>query len=222
MRDAYHKGTNLLKLYGYFRSSAAYRVRIALNLKQIDVHHVAVHLLKDGGRQRLPGYVEINPQSIVPTLELDDGTRITQSLAIMEYLDAVFPTPGLVPPEPVAAAKARAVALAIACEIHPLNNLRVLNYLKTQLGHSQADVDVWYRHWVLNGLQAVENMLPGNDFCFGEAPTIADCCLIPQLFNAHRFSLPIDNLEKIRRVERSCEKIRAFVVAHPSQQPDAE
>ena len=176
----------------------------------------------DGGQQRLPDYVEINPQSIVPTLELDDGTRITQSLAIMEYLDAVFPTPRLVPPEPIAAAKARAVALAIACEIHPLNNLRVLHYLRTELGHSQAGVDVWYRHWAMNGLHAVENMLPGNDFCFGETPTIADCCLIPQLFNAHRFSLPIDQLQKILRVERSCEKIRAFVAAHPSQQPDAE
>jgi maleylacetoacetate isomerase len=211
-----------LKLYGYFRSSAAYRVRIALNFKGIDVEHVAVHLLKDGGQQRRADYIELNPQAIVPTLELDDGTRITQSLAIIEYLDTVYPTPKLVPLEPVSAAKVRAASLAIACEIHPLSNLRVLNYLRRKLAHGQKDVDAWYRYWVLEGLNAVESLLPGDDFCFGSQPTLADCCLIPQMFNARRFSVPVDHLHKILEVERSCQKIDAFAAAHPSRQPDAE
>jgi maleylpyruvate isomerase len=211
-----------LKLYGYFRSSAAYRVRIALNLKGIDVEHIPVHLLKDGGQQRRADYVELNPQAIVPTLELGDGTRITQSLAIIEYLDTVYPTPKLVPLEPLNAAKVRAAALAIACEIHPLTNLRVLNYLRSKLAHGQNDVDAWYRHWVLEGLKAVENLLPGDDFCFGGQPTLADCCLIPQLFNARRFSVPVDQLHKILEVEKACETIDAFAAAHPSRQPDAE
>lgn len=211
-----------MKLYGYFRSSAAYRVRIALNLKGIDVEHVAVHLLKDGGEQRRADYVKLNPQAIVPTLELDNGTRITQSLAIMEYLDAVYPAPKLVPFEPLRAAEVRAAALAIACEIHPLTNLRVLNYLKRKLAHGQNDVDAWYSHWVLEGLQAVDTLLPGDDFCFGSQPTLADCCLIPQMFNARRFSVPIGHLNKILKVEKSCENVAAFVAAHPSRQPDAE
>jgi maleylpyruvate isomerase len=209
-----------LKLYGYFRSSAAYPVRIALNLKAIPVDHVAVHLVKEGGHQQKEEYLRINPQAIVPTLKLDDGTCITQSLAIIEYLDSVFPAPKLIPSEPIEAARARAIALAIACEIHPLNNLRVLNFLRAPLGRSAAEVDAWYRHWVLEGLQAVANMLPGDEFCFGDRPTIADCCLVPQLFNARRFSTPIDHLPKILRVESSCAQIDAFAAAHPSRQSD--
>lgn len=212
-----------MKLYGYFRSSAAYRVRIALNLKQVTVEQVSVHLLKDGGQQRLTPHLLRNPQALVPALALDDGTVLTQSLAIIEYLDATFPSPRLIPEDPVLAARVRAVALAIGCEIHPLNNLRVLNYLKSQLGQPKEAVDAWISHWMLNGgLDAVEALLPGDEFCFGSAPTLADCFLIPQLFNARRFNIPYDGLAKIKRVEESCEKLEAFVLAQPSRQPDAE
>lgn len=212
-----------MRLYGYFRSSAAYRVRIALNLKGVSVEHVPVHLLKEGGQQKLPTHLLRNPQALVPVLELDDGTMLTQSLAIIEYLDATFPCPRLIPEDPVFAAKVRAVALAIGCEIHPLNNLRVLNYLKGPLCQPKEAVDAWINHWMLNGgLDAVEALLPGDEFCFGPAPTLVDCFLIPQLFNAKRFNVPYDGLARIRRVEQSCEKLDAFIEAHPARQPDAE
>jgi maleylpyruvate isomerase len=212
-----------MKLYGYFRSSAAYRVRIALNCKKLAVEHVPIHLLKGGGEQHAPSFLARNPQGIVPALELDDGTVLTQSLAIIEYLDAVQPDPPLIPAEPVIAAKVRAVALAVACEIHPLNNLRVLDYLKGSLGHSQAETDAWYRHWILKGgLEPIEAMLPGDRFCFGSAPTLADCCLIPQLFNARRFEIDYSHLRKVVRVEESCRDLEAFAAAHPMRQPDAQ
>lgn len=212
-----------MKLYGYFRSSAAYRVRIALNLKGIAVEHVPVHLVRDGGRQKLPEYLMRNPQALVPALELDDGTVLTQSLAIIEYLDTAFPETRLIPSDPVLAAKVRAAALAIGCEIHPLNNLRVLNYLKGPLGQPKEAVDAWISHWMLyGGLNAVEALLPGDNFCFGNSPTLADCFLIPQLFNARRFNVAYDGLSKIRRAEKSCEKIEAFIKAQPGHQPDAE
>jgi maleylpyruvate isomerase len=212
-----------MKLYGYFRSSAAYRVRIALNLKGIDVEHVPVHLVRDGGQHRKAEFLARNPQGLVPALELDDGTLITQSLAIIEYLDRLTPSPRLIPDDPVQAAKVRAFALAIACEIHPLNNLRVLNYLKGPLAQPQEAVDGWMKHWMLNGgLDAVEALLPGDNFCFGITPTLADCCLIPQLFNANRFKVSYAHLPKICRVEQSCEARAAFIAAHPSKQQDAE
>jgi maleylacetoacetate isomerase len=212
-----------MKLYGYFRSSAAYRVRIALNLKGIAVDHVPIHLVKDGGQQRRPAYMARNPQGLVPALELDDGTLLTQSLAIIEYLDTTNPHPRLIPADPVQAAKVRAVAQAIACEIHPLNNLRVLNYLKGPLQQPQASIDTWMQHWMLNGgLDAVEALLPGDAFCFGNTPTLADCCLIPQLFNANRFKINYYHLSKICRAEQSCAALEAFDSAHPSQQVDVE
>jgi maleylpyruvate isomerase len=212
-----------VKLYGYFRSSAAYRVRIALNLKGVAVEHVPVHLLRDGGQQRFYPHLQRNPQALVPVLELDDRTRLTQSLAIIEYLDAAFPYPRLIPEDPVLAAKVRAVALAIGCEIHPLNNLRVLNYLKGSLGQPKEAVESWISHWMLNGgLDAVEALLPGDEFCFGGNPTLADCFLIPQLFNARRFNVAYDGCTKIKRAEQSCEKLDAFMEALPSRQPDAE
>jgi maleylacetoacetate isomerase len=212
-----------MKLYGYFRSSAAYRVRIALNLKGIAAEPISVHLVKDGGGQNTPAHRARNPQGLVPALELDDGTVLTQSLAIIEYLDAIHPEPRLIPAEPKAAAQVRAVALAIACDIHPLNNLRVLKYLKGTFGHPQEDIDEWYRHWCLaGGLDAIEAMLPGTAFCFGGAPTMADCCLIPQLFNARRFNVGLDHLPKILRIETACAAHPAFMAAHPSQQADAE
>jgi maleylpyruvate isomerase len=213
----------VMKLYTYFRSSAAYRVRIALNLKGLTPAMVPVHLAKDGGEQTKPDYLAKNPQGLVPALELDDGTVLTQSLAIIEYLEQIRPTPALIPADPVLAAKVRAVALAIACDIHPLNNLRVLNYLKRPLGHGQSVVDAWYRHWILEGgLQAVERMIPGGPFCFGAAPTLADVVLVPQVFNARRFSVAIDHLPKVLAADAACAGIEAFAKAHPSRQPDAQ
>lgn len=212
-----------MKLYTYFRSSAAYRVRIALNLKGIAVEQVPIHVTKDGGQQRLPAYLAKNPQALVPALELDDGTVLTQSLAIIEYLDRISPEPRLIPADAVLAAKVRAVALAIACDIHPLNNLRVLNYLKGPFGRSQPDIDAWYRHWVLEGgLQAVERLIPGTPFCFGASPTLADVALVPQVANARRFDVPIDHLPKILAADAACAALDAFARAHPSRQPDAE
>jgi maleylpyruvate isomerase len=211
-----------MKLYTYFRSSAAYRVRIALNLKGIAVEHVPIHLAKDGGQQRMPAYLAKNPQALVPALELDDGSVLTQSLAIIEYLDQIAPEPRLIPADPVMAAKVRAVALAVACDIHPLNNLRVLNYLKGPFGRSQAEVDAWYRHWILEGgLQAVERLIPGAPFCFGGAPTLADVAVVPQVANARRFDVPIDHLTKILAADAACAALATFAMAHPSQQPDA-
>ncbi|MGH6930770.1 MAG: maleylacetoacetate isomerase [Dongiaceae bacterium] len=211
-----------MKLYTYFRSSAAYRVRIALNLKGIAVDMVPVHLVKDGGEQTRPDYLARNPQGLVPALELDDGTVLTQSLAIIEYLEQIKPMPRLVPPEPIMAAKVRAAALAIACDTHPLNNLRVMNYLKGPLGHSQPAVDAWYRYWVLEGgLQAIERMVIGDPFCFGAAPTLADVVLVPQVFNARRFDVALDHLPKILAADAACARLDAFAKAHPAQQPDA-
>jgi len=212
-----------MKLYTYFRSSAAYRVRIALNLKDIEAEQVPIHLTKDGGQQRMPTYLAKNPQALVPALELDDGTVLTQSMAIIEYLDQMHPEPRLIPADPVMAAKVRAVALAIGCDTHPLNNLRVLNYLKGPFGRNQADVDAWYRHWVLEGgLQAVERLIPGAPFCFGAAPTLADVMLIPQVANARRFDVPLDHLPKILAADAACAALDAFARAHPSRQPDAQ
>ena len=190
-----------MKLYDYFRSSAAYRVRIALHLKGVSVEQISVHLVKDGGQHRQSLYRAKNPQGLVPALELDDGTILTQSLAIIDYLDQVFPEPRLVPADPVRAAKVRAIALAIACDIHPLNNLRVLNYLKGPLGCTQDEADAWYRHWVLEGLEAVEALIDGGHFCFGDSPSLADACLIPQVFNARRYKIDISHLKKIEAVE---------------------
>jgi maleylpyruvate isomerase len=212
-----------MKLYSYFRSSAAYRVRIALNLKAIEVEQVGVHLVKEGGGQNAPEYRARNPQGLVPALELDDGTVLTQSLAIIDYLDAVFPEPRLVPADPVLAAKVRAVALTIACDIHPLNNLRVLNYLKGPLARSQQELDAWYRHWLLEGgLEAVEAMIDGGRFCFGDRPSLADICLVPQVFNARRYKIDISHLKKIEAVDRYCKELPAFLDAHPRRQPDTE
>jgi maleylacetoacetate isomerase len=210
-----------VKLYGYFRSSAAYRVRIALNLKHIDADHVSIHLRDDDQKQS--AYLAMNPQGLVPALELDDGTLLTQSLAIIEYVDAVRPVPRLIPPDPAMAAKVRAISLAIACDIHPLNNLRVLTYLKDVLKEPQEAIDSWYRHWLLEGgLNAVEEMISGGNFCIGDSPTLADVCLIPQVFNARRFNISIDHLPRINKVNATCANIEAFAAAHPSRQPDAQ
>lgn len=212
-----------MKLHDYFRSSAAYRVRIALNLKGLDVERASVHLVKDGGRQHSPQYRAKNPQGLVPALELDDGTVLTQSLAIIDYLETMAPEPRLIPTDPVLAARSRAVALAIACDIHPLNNLRVLKYLKGPLKHTQQEVDEWYRHWIRDGgLDAVEQLIEGDRFCFGDSPSLADICLIPQVFNARRYAIDISHLRKIAAVDSHCTALPAFAAAHPARQPDAE
>jgi maleylacetoacetate isomerase/maleylpyruvate isomerase len=214
-----------MKLYTYFRSSAAYRVRIALHLKGLEFTSVPVHLLRDGGQQHAPVYAALNPNETVPTLD-DDGRILTQSLAIIEYLDETHPAPPLLPGTPADRARIRAIAQTIACDIHPLNNLRVLQYLTGSFGLSEAQKAAWYCHWVERGLLAVEKMLAADArtgrFCHGDTPTLADCCLVPQVFNARRFGCSLDGLPTVQRICAECEMLDAFVRAAPAQQPDAE
>jgi maleylacetoacetate isomerase len=213
-----------VKLYSYFRSSAAYRVRIALNLKGLAPEHAFVHLRQ--GRQTEPDYLALNAQGLVPALVTDEGAVLTQSLAIIEWLEEVQPEPALLPRTALERARVRSIALAIACEIHPLNNLRVLNYLRDAL-HAQEDVrNAWYRHWCELGLGALESRLAGeaatNRFCHGEAPTLADVCLVPQLANARRVAIDVADYPTLARIERTCNALPAFAAAAPSRQPDAE
>jgi maleylacetoacetate isomerase/maleylpyruvate isomerase len=211
-----------VKLYTYFRSSAAFRVRIALHLKGVAYEPVFVHLAK--GQHRDSKYSEVNPQALLPTLELDDGTRLTQSLAIIEWLDEKHPTPPLIPKDSLARARVRSLSHLIASEIHPLNNLRVLQHLK-RLGQTQEQIDVWYRHWIADGLAKFEADLGRGGtgkFCHGDSPTMADCCLVPQIFNAKRFNSDLAPYPKTLRVFESCMKVEAFDRAQPSKQPDAE
>jgi maleylacetoacetate isomerase/maleylpyruvate isomerase len=210
-----------VKLYTYFRSSASFRVRIALNLKGLAYEPVFVHLAK--GEHRQPKYTGVNAQGLVPMLELDDGTRLTQSLAIMEWLDEKHPSPALLPKDPLPRARVRATADLIACEIHPLNNLRVLQHLK-RLGQTQEQIDTWYRHWIADGLSKLEADLGQSKsrFCHGETPTAADCCLVPQIFNAQRYNSDLAPYPTTLRVFENCMKLEAFDRAQPSKQPDAE
>jgi maleylacetoacetate isomerase len=203
--------------YEYHRSSAAYRVRIALNLKGVDYESRPVNLLES--EQRSDDYRELNPQGLVPMLEID-GHRLTQSLAIIVYLDQAFPDPPLVPRDPADGAHVRAMALAIACDIHPLNNLRVLKYLKNELGQPQEQVDRWYAHWITEGLTALEAMAKAGAgrFLFGDEPTIADVCLLPQLYNARRFNVPIGDWPTLKRAEENALRLDAFAAAHPDKQ----
>jgi maleylacetoacetate isomerase len=203
-------------LHDYFRSSAAYRVRIALNLKGIDYDRHAVDLVE--GEQKTAGYRALNPQGFVPMLEID-GIRLTQSLAIAVYLDQTRPDPPLMPRDPADGAHVRAMAMTIACDIHPLNNLRVLKYLKNQLGQQQQAIDLWYRHWVTEGLEALEAMAAkrAGAFLFGDTPTLADICLVPQLYNARRFSVPITPFPALRRADESASALPAFAAAYPDR-----
>jgi len=205
-------------LFDYYRSSAAYRVRIALNLKGVDYESRPVNLA--GGEQKADDYRALNPQGLVPMLEID-GHRLTQSLAIMVYLDQAYPEPPLVPRDPADGAHVRAMALAIACDIHPLNNLRVLKYLKGELGSSQEEVDRWYAHWITEGLPALEELArpQAGAFLFGDGPTAADVCLVPQLYNARRFNVPIGDWPTLLRAEENANKLEAFAGAHPDRQP---
>ena len=216
-----------MRLYSYFRSSASYRVRIALNLKGLRYTAIPVHLLRGGGEQLSASFTRMNPAQLVPVLEDEQqGVTIPQSLAIMEYLDEMHPSPPLLPGPPAARAHVRALALAIACDIHPLNNLRVRRYLKHALGQDEARLDDWSRHWIELGFEALERQLSGSDhtgqFCFGDAPTLADCCLIPQMANAQRLALPLTAFPTLCRIQQACERLPAFAAAAPGAQPDAE
>jgi maleylpyruvate isomerase len=214
-----------MKLYTYFRSSAAYRVRIALNLKGLPYDAVPVHLVKHGGEQLQDQYRAINPSALVPTLE-DGGAMLTQSMAILEYLEEMHPQVPLLPPAPLARARVRALAQLVACDIHPLNNLRVLRYLVRTLGVADDAKNEWYRHWVREGFAALEahlarDSMPGR-YCHGDTPTFADCFLVPQVYNAQRLDVDLTPYPTIARINDACVELPAFIAAHPSRQVDSE
>ena len=213
-----------MKLYTFFRGSSPFRVRIALNLKGLAYEAAFVHLAK--GEQRKPAYTAVNPQSLVPALVLDDGHVLTQSLAIIEYLDETFPRPALLPADSLERARVRALSLIVACDIHPLNNARTLSYLRKEMNQTEDQVNTWYRHWVADGLAKLEASLthfPGTGrFCHGDAPTMADCCLVPQVFNAKRFQCDTTSFPTVMRIFDECMTLEAFDRAQPAKQPDAE
>lgn len=211
-----------MKLYSYFRSSAAYRVRIALNLKGLTYEMASIHLTKDGGYQRKAEFCAINPQMRVPALALSSGEILTQSLAMIEYLDEIYPEPALLPADALDRAKVRALAQIVACDIHPLNNLVTLQYLKRTLKQEQKEIDAWYHHWVMEGFTAIEAMIAPHPFACGAQVTLADICVVPQVFNARRLKVPLDKFPKIVAVETACLKLPAFDKARPENQPDAE
>jgi maleylacetoacetate isomerase len=215
-----------MKLYSYFRSSASFRVRIALALKGLPYDYIPVHLVKGGGQQFSAEYKAMNPAALVPVLQDDDGGVLTQSLAIIEYLEETRPNPPLLPSDAAGRARVRALALSIACEIHPLNNLRVLGYLTKTLGVTEDQKNAWYRHWVETGLETVEAMLAGDErtgtFCHGDLPTMADVLLVPQIFNAQRFNCRLDHVPTVMRIHQHCLTIPAFATSVPAEQPDAE
>ena len=217
-------GDERILLYGYWRSSSAYRVRIALNLKQLDYDQEAVHLVRDGGQQNLPGYRAVNPLGLVPALVHGDRT-IVQSMAICEYLEEAFPEQPLLPREADGRARVRAIAQSIASEIQPLNNLAVMQYLKTEMGQGDDSVRRWYSHWIDRGFAAVETWLKGpgtGQYCHGDSPTLADCYLVPQVYNAERFRCDLEPYPKIRRITQRCRELGAFERAAPELQADAE
>jgi len=211
-----------MKLYSYFRSSAAYRVRIALNLKNLAYETIAVHLVKDGGHNKRPEFRAVNPQMRVPTFVAPSGEVLIQSLAIIEYLDETHPDPPLLPKDPIARAQIRALADVIACDIHPLNNVGPLRYLKNQMGQGQSAIDAWYHHWVRTGFEALEALVRPAPYAFASQVTLDDVCLVPQVYNARRLKVPLDSFPKIVGIEAACLALPAFDRARPENQPDAE
>lgn len=224
MQQASQKVPQLV-LHNYFRSSSAYRVRIALNLKQLPFTYASIHLNRGGGEQFSPAFSERNPQQLVPVLT-DEDADISQSLAIIEYLDEAYPAQPLMPTDILLRARVRQLALSMACDIHPLNNLRILKYLSGPLGVSDGAKSAWIEHWHVTGLSALEADLSRHPararFCVGDAPTLADCCLVPQLFAAARFGLDLAPYPTLRAIDAACQELSAFALAHPSRQPDAE
>jgi maleylacetoacetate isomerase len=214
-----------MKLYSFFRSSASYRVRIALNLKGLAYEQIPIHLRRGGGEHLSATYKAVNPQALVPALE-DNGRILTQSLAIMEYLEECYPKPPLLPADPADRALVRSMALIVACEIHPIQNLRVLVYLKNSLQQSDDDLNRWARHWIDLGLSALHQTVAAGPnqgkFCFGDTPTLADICLVPQLANARRFGCDLAVYPKLLQIETACNALPAFTDAAPARQPDAE
>jgi maleylacetoacetate isomerase len=212
-----------MKLFGFFRSSAAFRVRIALNLKGLAYEDAFIHLRR--GDQRQPGYLGVNPQGLVPALEID-GETLIQSQAIVEYLDETHPEPPLLPPDAAGRARVRALAAIVACDIHPINNLRVLRYLMRDLGHDQAAVEIWYNHWIASGFAALESLLAGDPrtgrYCHGDRPGLADVALAPQVVNSERYQLDLSPYPTVARIHGECMKLDAFSAAHPSNQPDRD
>ncbi len=215
-----------MKLYTYFRSSASYRVRIALNLKGLPCEMVPVHLLRDGGEQLKPEYRKLNADALVPSLALDDGHVITQSLAIIEYLEEVHPEPALLPKDALDRAWLRSLALSIACDIHPVNNLRILRYLTGEMKLSEEDKNRWYKHWCEQGLAAVEQVLAHDQrvgrYCYGDTPSLADCLLVPQVANAQRMNCDLSAMPTVVRINDACLQMPAFIDASPAKQIDAE
>lgn len=211
-----------MKLYTYFRSSAAYRVRIALNLKGLAYEAIPIHLTKEGGRQHSAEFRAVNPQGRVPALALDTGEVLTQSLAIIDFLDETHPEPALLPADPVMRARVRAFAQVIACDIHPLNNLIALQYLRRVLRHEQSEIDAWYHHWITLGFETLETAAAPGPYSFGSVVTLADICLVPQMYNARRLKVPLERFPKLVAVEAACLKLAAFDKARPENQPDAE
>jgi maleylacetoacetate isomerase len=213
----------MLKLYSYWRSSSAYRVRIALNLKLIDYERVPLHLLRNGGEQHRPEYHALNPQNMVPLL-VDGDFYLGQSLAIFQYLELLAPYPALVPEDAQDAARVWAFCQAIACDIQPLQNTRVLQYLAGPLGQDEGQRRVWLQHWITLGLEALEIMLPergGSPYAFGDTPTYAECCLVPQLYAARRYACDLSRVPRLQAIAARCAEHEAFADAHPDRQPDA-
>jgi maleylpyruvate isomerase len=215
----------MIKLYEFFRSSASYRVRIALNLKGLEYEHVGIHLRRGGGEQFSPEYRALNPQEMVPTL-VDGGDVLLQSLAIIEYLDEKYPEPALLPVELLEKARVRALAQVIACEMHPLNNLRVLQYLRNELKQEEAEVMRWIHTWFEKGFGTLERLLADSrhtgSFCHGDSPTLADVCLVPQVGSAQRFEFDLSPYPTVQRIAATCNSLPAFEQAKPGKQPDAE
>lgn len=214
----------MMRFHGYFRSSSSYRCRIAFNLKGLTPAFVPVHLLRDGGQHKAPGFRALNPQALVPVLEVD-GLVLTQSPAILEWLDETHPEPPLLPADAATRAAVRAFCAVIACEIHPLQNLRVLQYLEAELGQGAEGKQAWCRRWVGDGLAACEGLLagrPASRFAFGDAPGMAEVYLMPQLFSAERFGVDLSAMPRLRAIAAECAALPAFAEAHPARQPDAE